>query len=102
MSPISKIKSQIIKAVSEAYPGSTLVASDIVPTPNPALGDLAVPMFKLAKLAGKAPGVIAEELREKLPTIKAVESAEVAGPYLNLRLEKAELAKDTLAAIAKE
>ncbi len=101
MSPLSKVKSQIIKAIAEAYPGSTLVAADIVPTPNPALGDLAVPMFKLSKLMGKAPSEVAEELREKFPKIEIVDSAEVAGSYLNLRLNKAELAKDTLAAIAK-
>ena len=88
MSPLSKIKNQIIKAIAEAYPASTLVASDIAPTPDPRLGDLAVPMFKLAKVAGKAPSLIAEELREKMPGMRAVESAEVAGPYLNLRLKK--------------
>jgi arginyl-tRNA synthetase len=102
MSPLSKIKSQIIKAVSEAYPGSTLLIDDIVSTPNPALGDLAVPMFKLAKVAGKAPGAVAEELREKISLPASVESAEVAGPYLNLRLKKIALVKDTLAAISKD
>jgi len=102
MSPLSKIKSQIIKAIAEAYPGSAVLTSDIVPTPNPTLGDFAVPMFKLAKLAGKAPGMIANDLRGKIETLADIESAEVAGPYLNLRLKKAVVTKKVLAAIAKE
>jgi arginyl-tRNA synthetase len=102
MSPLSKIKFQIIKAIAEVYPGSTLVVSDIVPTPDPKLGDLAVPMFKLSKVLGKAPGMIAEELRGKISGVKALESAEVAGPYLNLRLKKASVVKEVMAAVAKE
>jgi len=102
MSPLSKIKNQIVKAIAEVYPNSTLAVSDIAPTPDPKLGDLAVPMFKLAKVAGKAPSMVAEELREKISGIKALENAEVAGPYLNLRLKKAVVAKDVMAAIAKD
>jgi arginyl-tRNA synthetase len=102
MSPLSKIKTQIIKAIGEVYPGSTLVILDIVPTPDPKLGDLAVPMFKLAKVAGKAPSMIAEELRGKISGVKALESAEVAGPYLNLRFKKAVVAKEVMAMISKD
>ncbi len=102
MSPLSKIKNQIIKAIAEIYPNSNLVASDIGPTPDPKLGDLAVPMFKLAKIAGKAPSLIAEELRGKISGVKALESAEVAGPYLNLRLKKAVVVKEVMAAVAKD
>jgi arginyl-tRNA synthetase len=102
MSPLSKIKTQIIKAIGEVYPGSTLVISDIVPTPDPKLGDLAVPMFKLAKVVGKAPSMIAEELRGKISGVKALESAEVAGPYLNLRLKKPVVAKEVMAMISKD
>ena len=102
MSPLSKIKTQIIKAIAEVYPASTLVVSDIVPTPDPKLGDLAVPMFKLAKVAGKAPSMIAEELRGKIFGVKALESAEVAGPYLNLRFKKAVVAKEVMAMISKD
>jgi len=102
MSPLSKIKNQIIKAISEVYPNSTLAASDIVPTPDPRLGDMAVPMFKLAKVAGRSPSMVAEELREKMPALKTVESAEVAGPYLNLRLKKTVVVKEVMAAVAKD
>jgi arginyl-tRNA synthetase len=102
MSPLSKVKSQIIKAAAAVYPGSALTEADIVPTPNPALGDLAVPMFKLAKAAGKAPGAIAEELREKIQLPISIAGAEVAGPYFNVRLDKIQFAKETLSAIAKQ
>jgi arginyl-tRNA synthetase len=102
MSPLSKIKSQVIKAVAVVYPGSELSVSDIVPTPNPSLGDLAVPMFKLAKIAGKAPGAVAEDLREKIQLPTTVASAEVAGPYLNLRLDKIKVSKEMFGAMVKE
>lgn len=102
MSPLSKIKNQIVKAIAEVYPNSTLVISDIGPTPDPKLGDLAVPMFKLAKVAGRSPGMIADELRGKISGVKALESAEAAGPYLNLRLKKAVVVKDVMATVAKD
>lgn len=101
MSPLAKIKSQIVEAVAKLYPTSALLSSDIVPTPDTALGDLAVPMFKLAKAAGKAPGAVAEEVRGKISLPPSVESAEVAGPYLNLRLKRAAFIKDTLSAVGK-
>lgn len=102
MSPLSKIKSQIVKAVAEIYAGSTLTVADIGPTPNPTLGDLAVPSFKLAKLAGKAPALVVEELRAKLPMLKFIESLESAGPYLNIRLKRAVVTKEVFAALSKK
>lgn len=102
MSPLAKIKNQIIKAVAEVYPGSTLVVGDIAPTPNLDLGDLAVPTFKLTKVAGQAPGAVAEQLRAKISLPPAVESATVAGPYLNLRLARTKVMKEVLAAISKD
>lgn len=100
MSPLAKIKSKIVEAIVAAYPGSAVAVSDIVPTPNPALGDLAVPMFKLSKLAGKAPSQIAEDLRGPISALPQVESAEVAGPYLNLRLKKSAVIKEVFAALS--
>ncbi len=102
MSPLSKIKQEIINAIAQVYPNSTLVVSDIVPAPSPALGDLAVPMFKLVKVLSKSPSAIAEELREKMPSLKTIQSAEVAGPYLNLRLNQSVVINNVMAAITKE
>jgi arginyl-tRNA synthetase len=101
MSPLFKIKAQIVKVITEAYPNSAILVSDIVPTPNPALGDMAVPMFKLAKVSGKAPSVIADELRGAVTGVSGVTGAEVAGPYLNLRLNRALLFKEVLSNAGK-
>ncbi len=101
ISPLAKIKSQIVKSLAAAYPGFAMEISEIVPTPNPALGDLAIPMFRLSKALLKAPGAVAEEAREKVSFPKIVESAEVAGPYLNIRLKRAVFIKDILSAVTE-
>ena len=65
MSPLGKIKSEIITLVAAVFPEAGFVVSDIVPTPNPRLGDIALPMFKAAKAMGKGPSEAAEAAREK-------------------------------------
>jgi|LSQX01.2.fsa_nt_gb arginyl-tRNA synthetase len=55
--------------------------------PDPSMGDIAVPCFKLSKILRSAPPAIAaklgEGIAEKLPFI---EKAEIAGGYLNLTI----------------
>jgi len=99
MSPLGKAKTEIVKTIKAAFPNSPLDVSDITSTPSPTLGDLAVPMFKLAKAAGKAPGALAEELRERWPGTAYVSEVSVAGPYLNVRLDRSRVTKETLAAV---
>jgi arginyl-tRNA synthetase len=99
MSPLGKAKTEIVKTIKAAFPNSPLDVSDITPTPNPSLGDLAVPMYKLAKVAGKAPSALAEELRERWPGSAYVSEVSVAGPYLNVRLDRSRVTKETLAGV---
>lgn len=47
----------------------------------------ALPCFRLAKVAKKAPTDIAEELKEKLKNIDYFEKVRVSGPYLNLKIK---------------
>lgn len=51
--------------------------------PDPAMGDVALPCFKLAKTFRKAPPVIAGEISEKLGTPDYVDHVETVGGYLN-------------------
>jgi arginyl-tRNA synthetase len=44
--------------------------------PNPQMGDLSMPCFKLSKKLRKAPIAIAEELQRKLPEHEAIERVE--------------------------
>ncbi|MBI4903572.1 MAG: arginine--tRNA ligase, partial [Acidobacteria bacterium] len=54
-----------------------------------AFGELAVPVaFQLAKLLKKAPPVIAKEIVEGIGPIEGVAALEVAGGYINARLDR--------------
>ncbi len=78
-------------AVSSALPESvgldTEALADLLsPPPDPTLGDLALPTFRLAKALRKPPQAIAAELAEAIPTDGVVAQARASGPYLNLAL----------------
>lgn len=62
--------------------------------PNPDLGDYAFPCFILAKILRKSPSAIAEELREKIKDHPLFENITAMSGYLNLFVDKKELAKD--------
>ena len=64
-------------------------------------GDVAFPVFSLAKVMRKAPQAIAAEIVENIPT-EAFEKVEVVGPYINFFLDKRLVSNDTLQAIVKE
>ncbi len=66
---------------------------------NAAMGDLAFPCFKLAKVMRKAPNAIAAELKEKLVLPAGIERAEAVGPYLNFFVEKGQQAQMVLAKV---
>lgn len=83
----------------------TLSANDIVTErpPKPELGDLSFPMFQFAKLLRLAPAAIAEGVRQQLFEIDApAGGAETAGPYLNVRLDSAAMAAETLSEVLRE
>ena len=63
---------------------------------NAAMGDIAFPCFKLAKIMRKAPAAIAAELKEKLVLPAGIEKAEAVGPYLNFFIEKGQQAQMVL------
>ena len=70
------------------------VAAEIPPSPE--MGDLGFPMFGYAKLLRKAPPQIAQLVAAKLPLSSAV------GPYVNVRLDRAETAACILGELLAE
>ena len=64
-------------------------------------GDVAFPVFALAKVFRKAPQQIAPEVLEKIDTT-AFEKVEVVGAYLNFFMNKANVSSQVLAQVAKE
>ncbi|EFQ56848.1 arginine--tRNA ligase [Streptococcus downei] len=69
---------------------------------NSSMGDLAFPVFSLAKVLRKAPQAIASELVEKIQSDK-FEKVQAVGPYINFFLNKQEISQAVLAeVIAKD
>lgn len=54
---------------------------------DPAMGDLAFPVFQLAKALRKAPPMIAQDLIGQIET-QNFQSVEAVGPYLNFKLKR--------------
>ena len=81
------------------------VASAFTTPPDPAMGDLAFPCFKLAKALRKGPPQIAAELATRVneaPGLSGlIMQATAAGPYVNLRLELGQAAALVLPPLAR-
>ncbi|MEZ5977286.1 MAG: arginine--tRNA ligase [Planctomycetota bacterium] len=67
--------------------------------PDPSKGDLAFPVFTLAKALRKAPPAIAADLATKVATGGAIQRVEAAGPYLNFFAHPGVLLADLLASV---
>jgi arginyl-tRNA synthetase len=76
--------------------------------PDPAMGDLGMPCFTLAKAMRKAPNAIAADLAKAVPAAPRawVVSVTAAGPYVNVLADRAKLAaavlRDPAAALKAE
>ena len=99
---MTEIKKLIAAAVSEA---EGLSAGDIEAMleypPDSAMGDIALPCFKLSKTLRKSPVMIASELKEKLalPEIGRIESV---GGYLNFSVSPNYYAEELIPEILSE
>lgn len=80
----------VLEAAQKAFPAATLDENELLSMleypPDASMGDLALPCFKLAKVLRQAPPKIATMLQENCPTSSAFDSVEVAGGYLNFRI----------------
>lgn len=83
---------------------ATAIAEMLEYPPEPEMGDIALPCFKLSKTMRKAPPVIAASLREQMLVNGGdmLSRIEVAGGYLNFYLDKGVFADCTLKAILGE
>ena len=73
---------------------SALVSVSAQVPPKPELGDLAYPLFTLARGLKKAPPVIAAELKDRLEAAPDRPAGRIltAGPYLNIAIDTGALA----------
>ncbi len=94
---VSELLNEVIEQMDEKQ------IHDILETPpNPEMGDLALPCFKLSKILRKPPVQIAQYLAEKFPGSKYVDRVEALSGYLNIFLNKEAFIDETLKSILKE
>ncbi len=93
----------LIQKALQPLVGVELKLTDLETPPDRARGDLAFPCFRLSKLLGKAPPVIATDLAGAIaPTLMASGiQVEAAGPYLNFRIKAPALIEHVLAPLLK-
>lgn len=85
---------RILAGVRKVNPDTALTADEIAGMleypPDPAMGDLAFPCFRLSRELRRSPIQIATALKEDLAD-ETIGSVEVAGGYLNIRIANAYL-----------
>jgi arginyl-tRNA synthetase len=97
---------QLISAIADRLAAASGLGADRVREllevpPDPRMGDLALPCFRLAKQLGKKPPEIAAGFAEALRGAGApIAASRAAGPYLNIMLDRAALAGSVLGEIA--
>jgi arginyl-tRNA synthetase len=67
-----------------------------VPPPDPDLGDLALPCFRLSRGKQKPPQIIAQQLVSFLTNDKIIAQASAVGPYVNISLSHQAIAQGVL------
>ena len=96
------IAQRVWQAAQDAYGESALSAADcealLELPPDPAMGDYALPCFKLAKSLRKPPVAIAEALAARVPAEGFERVAAVKG-YLNFYLDRAGYARTVVEAV---
>lgn len=84
-----RIAEKILQGVQKVNPASVLTAGEIAGMleypPDPAMGDLAFPCFRLSRELRRSPVQIASALKEDLSD-DCIGAVDVAGGYLNIRI----------------
>lgn len=70
--------------------------------PNPEMGDIALPCFKLSKILRKPPVHIAQELASNITNMEFIEKVEPVSGYLNFFFNKPLFIEQTLKCILEE
>ncbi|MCZ8517975.1 MULTISPECIES: arginine--tRNA ligase [Paenibacillus] len=70
--------------------------------PNPQMGDLSLPCFKLAKALRKAPQAIAEELKAGWTPDASVERVDAVAGYFNVYLNPSQFASQVIRAVQEQ
>ncbi len=104
MSILTDIHNELVKVFDAA--GQKVEADQFATPPNPDMGDIAFGCFVLAKAEKKSPVEVAKELYETLKPViaahKMFTNVSVAGPYINVSIDKAVLGPMVVKKVAKD
>lgn len=95
-------KKHIAEKLSSCGIDKEEIEAAIAVPPDNKMGDYALPCFKFAKVMRKSPVAIAEELKNMFATDDAISEVEAVNGYLNFRVNRAALVKETLEKIAEQ
>ncbi len=97
------IKQNIAKTIAANVGADAAKLCEWLETPpNPDMGDVAFPCFKLAKTMRKAPNMIAASLAPALGEINGISRIEPMGGYINFFADKTSFARTTLERVLDE
>ena len=97
------IKQNIAKTIAANVGADAAELCEWLETPpNPDMGDVAFPCFKLAKTMRKAPNMIAASLAPALGEIDGISRIEPMGAYINFFADKTSFARTTLERVLDE
>lgn len=97
------IKQNIAKTIAANVGADAAELCEWLETPpNPDMGDVAFPCFKLAKTMRKAPNMIAASLAPALGEIDGISRIEPMGGYINFFADKTSFARTTLERVLDE
>jgi arginyl-tRNA synthetase len=98
--PLKKYMRKIAEQVSNIHP--SVSEKDLIQwleiPPQPDMGDVTLPCFRVSKLLRRSPQLIADELRDQLELDFISHSESVSG-YLNMYLDKAKFGYDVITEI---
>lgn len=97
-------KEQIAKCLTQVIDMEQQELKNMIEIPkDEKMGDYALPCFRFAKMFGKAPAIIAEELKEKVDIKDTdIQKLEIAGGYLNITIKPQVLAEVVLEEISNQ
>lgn len=102
---MNPLVAEIARRVSDVLDTSRISPDDvqalITAPPDESLGDYALPCFAFAQQLKRSPAEIAQELADKVVG-ESIQSAEAAGPYLNVTVDRAALMHQIVGRVLRE
>lgn len=94
---LSEIRQQIAEIVTREHSAEAAAELSFRPVPATAKGDVAIPVFGIARKVGSDPKGLAASLAERIKSLPGVADVLAAGPYVNVSFDRAVFARRFIA-----